>query len=489
MSVLNTSILVISFVISGSFLSGSVKAFAGVPKENSFSKRATISDFIKVVQEKNSSYTASIKKIKALNNKSYDSSLLFIPELYSSIEWRQDRGPRLNIAFQGDQSETTEFNLGVRQKTRFGLDASLSFRSFRERFQGRPTNFFPLNDYYTNNFVLNLEQSLLRNSFGKQNRLIEEQNLATNYYEALIEEKNAIDVLVKAQKAYWNFAVNKKILSILKQSAERAKAILDYNKKRSGRGVVDVGEVLQAKAGYLQRKLEVEESKDSLTLFEKDYRSFIEDQDVSLSIEAPSTEFVLNLKIPDLSKKSLSVVTQEQSIKALKYKNEAFIDGAKPELKIFGNLTTGAIQEGFSDATGDAFSTDLPVTTLGLNLSIPLAFGKVNKILKGYREEVVSSEISLKRLLIDDKLLKDKQLTSFKDLKSRLSFVTELEIAQKKKLEHEKRLQKNGRSTTYQVLLFEQDYLAAQVANLRLRSEIMNLYVDFYNFSRLKDFL
>jgi outer membrane protein TolC len=482
MPVFKNFILVVSLAVSGSFVGGLVKgtalAYADV-SNTKLNKTTTISDFVKVVQEKNSSYTAAIKKIKALNNKSFDSSLMFVPELYSSVEWTQDRGPRLNIAFQGDQSQTTEFNLGVRQKTRFGLDASLSFRSFRERFQGRPTEFFPLN----------LEQSLLRNSFGKQNRLIEEQNIAVNYAEALAEEKKAIDVLVSAQKAYWNYAVNKKILSTLEQSAERAKAILDYNKKGSGRGVVDVGEVLQAKAGYLQRKLEVEESKDSLTIFEKDYRSFVEDQDVSLSIEEPSTEVVLSLKVPDLSKKSLSIVTQEQNIKALKYKNEAYIDGAKPELKVFGNLTTGAIQEGFSDATGDAFSTDLPVTTVGLNLSIPLAFGKVNKILKGYREEVVSSEISLKHLIIDDKVLKDKQLTSFRDLKSRLSFVTELEIAQKKKLEHEKRLQKNGRSTTYQVLLFEQDYLAAQVANLRLRSEIMNLYVDFHNFSRLKDFL
>jgi len=450
---------------------------------------ASIDSYLSQVKESHSSFVGSIKKIRALDKKSELAELVFYPEVFSNIEWRQDRGPRLNIAFQGNQSETTLFDLGFRKKTRYGLDATLSFRSFRENFEGRPSQFFPLNDYYTNNLVLNLEQSLLRNSFGKQNRLEEKQVLAANFSEALTEERKALEVLVSAQKAYWSLAVSKEVLKTLEESTKRAKAILDYNTNRYNRKIVDVGEVLAAKAGYLQRRLELEEAKDNLALAQKDFDGFLENTNYSKPLIAPQTAYVLNLKAPDLSKKSLLYLTQEQSVKAIKYRNEASIESAKPELKVYGNLTTGEINGSFDQATGGAFSTDRPVYTIGVNFSTPLAFGKIKTLFQGYTEEVAASEVQLQRLITDERVNKDKTLKLFMDLQERLKLSQELETAQKKKLENEKRLQKNGRSTTYRVLLFEQDYLAAQVSSLRLKLSIMQSYADFSGFGRLKSFL
>ena len=84
---------------------------------------------------------------------------------------------------------------------------------------------------------------------------------------------------------------------------------------------------------------------------------------------------------------------------------------------------------------------------------------------------------------------KDKQVKRFLDLQKRLKLSADLEKAQKKKLENEKLRARNGRSSTFRVLQFEQDYLGAQVTSLRLKLEIMNAYTDFYSFGRLKDFL
>jgi outer membrane protein TolC len=451
--------------------------------------QASLERYMSQVQESHSAYIGAIKRIKALDKRLEEVDLQFAPELFSNIEWRQDRGPRLNIAFQGDSAETTLMTLGVRKETRFGLNASLSYESFRERYEGRPTQFFPLNDYYTNSLVLNLEQSLLRNSFGKQSRLQEQERISQNYYQALLEEQKALEVLVNAQKAYWSLAINQELLKTLEESTRRAKSILDYNTKRYKRRVVEEDDVLQAKAGYLSTQLKLEETRDNLVQVQKDFDGFLENSSFNHPLSVLSSEDTLKLKAPDLTRKSLPYLTEQQNTKALESRNKSLIEGAKPELTLYGNLTTGDIQADFDDATDGAFSTNQPITTVGLRFSTPLAVGKIKTLFKGYTEEVAAAQVQLQRRIEDEQVAKDKQLKRFKDLQKRLRLSKDLEAAQKKKLEFEKRLQKNGRSTTFKVLQFEQDYLAAQESSLRLKLEIMKAHTDFYSFGRLKDFL
>ena len=445
--------------------------------------------YLSQVQEHHSSYLGSIKKIKAMNKRLEEVELPFAPEIFSNIEWIEDRGPRLNLAFQGESVETTLITFGVRQETRYGLNSSLSYESLREHYKGRSSQFFPLNDYYKNSFVLNLEQSLLRNSFGKQSRLQEKEKISRNYYEVLLEEQNALGVLVEAQKAYWSLAISLEVLKTQEESTKRAKSILDYNTKRYKRKVVDEGEVLEAKAGYLLRKLELEESRDRLTQAKKDFEGFLENKSFSQALRAPTIEEVLNLKSPNLSRRSLPYLSEQQNTQALESRNQALMVGAKPELTVYGKLTTGEIQVEFDKATEGAFSTNQPITTFGLKFSTPLAIGKIKTLFKAYREEVASAQVKLQRREQDERILKDKQLKRFQDLKKRLRLSGDLEMAQKRKLENEKKLQRNGRSTTYKVLVFEQDYLGAQVNSLKLRLETMKAYTDFYTFGRLRDFL
>ena len=446
-----------------------------------------LDSYLKEVKQTNSGFKSSIEKMKSLEKKKVEASLPFEVQVFSEFEWLEDKGPRLNPIFQGASREQTSMSLGFTKKTRFGLDAELSYNSIREIYEGRPTSqFFPVNDYYTNNVTLSFEQSVIQNAFGAQSR--NEEKAINLEYEAehLISEREAVQILVTAEKSYWALAFNEEIVDTLGESVKRAKAILDYNTKRFNRNVVESGEVLQANAGYLLRQLDYEEAKDNYTQVLKDFRSMIEtSQKITPPLEIPSYEEALNYEIPQMTQKSANYLSRLRQTKAAKARLKALKESAKPDLKVYANLVTGDIRANYSEANEGAFSTNNPVSTVGVRFSTPLAFGKINTLFDAYTEEASATELSLSRLAIDERVEKEKLTKRFKDLQARLKLSQDLELAQKKKLENERRFQKRGRSTTYQVLLFEQDYLNSQVSGLRLRLQLMNVYADFKNFQRL----
>lgn len=448
---------------------------------------ANLDSYLEEVKQTNSGFKSSIEKMKSLEKKKVESTLPFEVQIFSEFEWLEDKGPRLNPAFQGSSREQTSLSLGFTKKTRFGLDAELSYNSIREDYAGRPTQFFALNDYYTNNLTLSLEQSIIKNAFGAQSRN-EEKALNLEYEaEHLMSEREAVEVLVTAEKAYWDLAFNEEIVETLGESVKRAKAILDYNQKRFDRNVVENDEVLQAKAGYLLRQLDYEEAKDNYTQVVKNFRSMIEtSQKITPPLEIPSYSEALNYQIPKMTKKSANYLSRLRQMKAAKARLKALKESAKPDLKVYASLVTGDIQANYADANQGAFTTDSPVSTVGIRFSTPLAFGKINTLFEAYSEEASAAEMSLARLAVDERVEKEKLIKRFKDLQERLKLSQDLEMAQKKKLENERKFQRRGRSTTFQVLTFEQDYLNSQVSGLRLRLQLMNIYADFKNFQRLR---
>jgi outer membrane protein TolC len=63
----------------------------------------------------------------------------------------------------------------------------------------------------------------------------------------------------------------------------------------------------------------------------------------------------------------------------------------------------------------------------------------------------------------------------FHEAKKRLTLTRDIEIVQDKKLVREKARLHLGRTTTYQVLLFEQDYSTAQLARIRAQADILRI--------------
>jgi outer membrane protein TolC len=69
------------------------------------------------------------------------------------------------------------------------------------------------------------------------------------------------------------------------------------------------------------------------------------------------------------------------------------------------------------------------------------------------------------------------------DAKDRLRLIKELETAQRLKVTAEKTRLQQGRSTTLQMVLFEQDFLNAGVSRIIAGAEILDLVASLRSFS------
>ena len=99
------------------------------------------------------------------------------------------------------------------------------------------------------------------------------------------------------------------------------------------------------------------------------------------------------------------------------------------------------------------------------NCSKDLAEGKIDIIIGTHR--ILSSDIKFKNLqllIIDDE--------------------QRFGVKQKEKLEYERERLKKGRTTTYAILVFEQDYSMAQLNSIRIQAEIVSIVAQMKTFAK-----
>ena len=76
-----------------------------------------------------------------------------------------------------------------------------------------------------------------------------------------------------------------------------------------------------------------------------------------------------------------------------------------------------------------------------------------------------------------------KDLTQkFHDVKKRLLISQKMEAIQKEKWSYELDRHRQGRTTTYQVIMFEQDYTNAYSSRLRIEADLLRLFTQLKTF-------
>jgi outer membrane protein TolC len=108
-----------------------------------------------------------------------------------------------------------------------------------------------------------------------------------------------------------------------------------------------------------------------------------------------------------------------------------------------------------------------------MRFDLPLVRGLASDALGGLRKEQFASELISRQKQND--LMNDWQdLTRrISELKKRLKLSRSISAAQKTKLAKERTRLTSGRTTTFQVLSFEQDYARARLAEINAKLELV----------------
>ncbi len=410
--------------------------------------------------------------------------LLYSPILFANTEFAKDESPTSNPSFQGTKTVLKKYSLGLSQTTPFGLAGTFGFEFSDYRLSGTNPSTVPLPDYYNGKPYIELNQSIWRNGFGRETRALKELTEASAKATSFTEQYQTKLILASAETAYWNLVGARKIVLVEQQSLERAKQFREWNAERVRLNLADKSDLLQADAAFKVRELQLQYAVDSLRNLSLNFNIYrgLSKVEVPEELQSFNLEDILKVSLPEKTGLRDDVMAANEWRRVARSTATIGREKNSPTFDMYGSLALNSRDASFSGAFSDAFSTDNPTMAIGLRFMTPLMFWDQKDVRAGYEREIRAAEFKFRRSLQEEQ--KDWQdiILQYGEAKKRLELLQKIEVIQQQKLDHERQRHRQGRSTTYQVLLFEQDYANSRLTLINAVTELLNLLAQMKTF-------
>lgn len=442
----------------------------------------TLEHYLQQVEAENPGVRASQMSSDGAKLHSQEGALLLSPTFFASARLATD-AKQVSPFFTYDKIINNSYSLGVSKLTSTGTSVKVSYEMSYWNYVAVPTRGNV--GYYDGRPVLELRQSLWKNGFGSETRasqeLFEAQSLATHFSESF-KRKAA---LTEAEAGYWQLALARQSLTVQKEALERARKILEWNERRARLGLGDQTDKLQAQAAFELRRLALQTAEDEERIASRHfnhlrwkYQEAVDETLVSLS-----TEQVEKLNPPVRTPMREDTQAAEQLSRLHAANSKLGQEKAAPSLDLFGQYALNGQNAGMSDTMSQSFKTTRPTAAIGLQFSAPLDFTNVKNTKDGWAREREAADLEYQHRYVGQEAEWIELNRRFQDAKNRVKLQASIEEVQKNKLHHEKDRLNRGRTTTYQVLMFEQDYAQAQLTRLQFQAELMGLNAKLKLFS------
>ena len=434
----------------------------------------TLEAYLDQVRAKNTGYLASEERMHGAKTRQSEGSLLTMPRLFANGQWVNNENQTTNPAFTGVKTLQSSYSLGLESQTTFGLSGKLYYNLTHTELAGANPAFVPYTNYYEAKPVLELNQSLWKNGFGREVRAMREAIEAGARAVAYLESFTSKAQLAEAEAAYWRLSMAREFLELQDESLKRGLRLRDWSSRRVRTQLADRSDLLQAEAGLGLRELERQQAYEEERTASRNFNSLrgTASDDVPEKLTAFSEDA---LKLPDLGETREDVRAFEENMKATKAQAVMSAEKNRPTLDVYAMLTRNAINVDQAEAMNKATDAAHQGTVVGVKFNMPLDIGSMNEAVDGWHREAKAAELKWERKRFEAE--KDRRELRFKvtETKKRFKIAQEMEAAQKNKYFHEKDRHSKGRTTTFLVLQFEQDLALAQLNRIRVQTELLGL--------------
>jgi outer membrane protein TolC len=381
--------------------------------------------------------------------------------------------------------------LGFEKQFDFGLASKISYNLNSLNFGPQPVDRRFLLDYLGAQTQIDLTQSLWRNAFGKETRASAELAEAGSKAAEYAEKFKLKQTLAQAENAYNRLAIAFESVNLERELLDRSKRILEWTEKRVKNHLSDRIDQLQTRSAYQMRLMSLKAAEQELTSAKITFnqmRNLPADETTLAGTEEPElipTERVLNLSVPVRATETLDVKAAKESERVTKASNELSLQKVQPDLSLFASAGFNGIDfAGQQGALTRALTAQHPIYTAGVKLNFALDLSDTADIRAGRAKQQMAAEhLTRQKELESESTFRDLS-QKFNEARLRLKMADELVSMQKEKLEYEKYRFNLGRTTTYQVLTFEQDYAQAVISRLRIENEILALHSQLKTFAQ-----
>jgi len=431
----------------------------------------TISQYKQAVLENNEAIKGQLENAKAQNLKAREANLITSLYFVSQFLYSDDEREKLQPSVMGSETVSRQYDFGFKQRTPFGQDWALTYQvqfiDIQNVIIANTTN-------YEAGPKLEIKQSLWRNFFGSEVRSQQQLLKVKSEASSSIESFNFNQSMRSIEDLYFGLAIAEKQIELQKEGLERAKQIRDWAKGRKKRELGEESDYLQANAQVLSSELEWQKSQDQIREIRRKFNVMrnVEGDKVEQSLSLPSLKAVRALRAPAFRERE-DLQFQKHQATLAKLQAQLVKEQYRPELEIFGQLNYVGRDREYGEARSEGFARDHAWWVIGIKLSAPLDFWSISDVTRGTLIEAQTKEAFAEHYLLDQKQNWETLVDRLSNDKSRYELAQKLEKSQLEKLTLEKERLKKGRTTTYQVLLFELDYLNAQLLTLDSLNETL----------------
>lgn len=287
--------------------------------------------------------------------------------------------------------------------------------------------------------------------------------------------------LFQARQAYVQLITLRQVELIQAESLERNNKILEWTQRKYADNLADKVDVLQVEAAIRQVALALNQTREDEAKAGIHFNALR-----GQAVDAPIGD-LQPLSVPE----SLPVAKGDRqdlaAAKAALLGSAAAVESVKqrftPDLSVFANVGMNERDPSTGEALGGAFKFDHPSSTVGIKFSTSLDWSLYRSVLQGAKKAqgAGAGQVEAK----SQEIAQDWQQlqASWDSVKQRLSLAAELEGLQREKADREKVRYRDGRTTNFQVLRFEDDYNLSRVQTLQLTAlaNVLAAQARYYN--------
>jgi outer membrane protein TolC len=451
---------------------------------NVFSQELTLEKYLKEVEENNPTLVSSKTTIKGIEQRLGESKLIFKPSIYAQAQASIDKKPTSSVAAQGDRTDNSYGTVGLMQQFDFGMKAKLGYTLSHTKIYDASSSYLPVPDFNDSQVALELTQSLWRNFHGLETKsqatILESDALAKK----ATEEYKVTVMLSQAESVYWSLAQMQKMLVVQKENLDRAKRIKNWAEGRSSNGLGDKSDLLQSDANVKFREYELKTTEQQVRSLVRSFNALrnLNNEELVGKLELANSKTIKSLTLPINIKMRGDVKAAIEYEKLSKANLQSNIERNKPTFEVYGSYAVNGRDYDRGEAISNTFKTTHDTKALGLRFSAPLDFSSLSKNIDGYKQEQISAELSVKQKTFDQEREWSDLQAKFSDAKNNLELTEKILEAQKIKSSNERDRLTKGRTTTFQVLNFEQDYASSELSKIKAELEILSLYAQSKTF-------
>lgn len=389
-------------------------------------------------------------------------------QFFFSYITSQDMRPTQNPSFQGTSTDFRMMSVGLQKQTEWGPSFAVSHNISHTIIRDAALTAIPEPDFYDVFPEFKATVPLWRNFLGKETRSNLGLNEAQADVRALQTEMQLSETLSHIDMAYYTHYTNVENFKAQQELLLRTKKILAWVKGQKQRGLIDVSDVHQAEAALTLRKIDLENSTKELRISARklnDLRLLNSDEvsevlvSSELDLDKLKNSKNLQLKRRDLLLKTAQMQMQEKEFQIGR-------ERAKPQLELVVKADWVGRDGTMSQAQTEFQHKDQALYYVGLQFLMPLDAFKYLKVREGFGRMAEGQSLLIESHERQIVLAWQDFIDLGEQLIMQITLLRELEQTQRLKSNAESIRFQRGRTTTFQVLLFEQDYIAARSRRL-----------------------